>query len=65
MKQYILHVWRGVEAKVVPVKDSVEKTLAKLKARTEDSVHLLEIDAKGIPSVSDFSVAELEAAGIE
>ncbi len=63
-KQYIIHIWRGVESKVVPVKGGVRATLRKLKVGEQDSVHLLEISSKGIPEVSDFSGAELEAAGL-
>jgi hypothetical protein len=59
-KQYIIHVWRGVEAKVVPVKGSVEKTLRALGPSEEDSVHLLEISAKGIPKI----VEDLDGTGI-
>lgn len=64
-KQYILHIWRGAEARVVPVKGSLKKTINGLDAGEQDSVHLLEISAKGIPSVSDFGAEELQAAGVD
>jgi hypothetical protein len=59
-KQYIIHVWRGVEAKVVPVKGSVKKTLTEISPSEEDSVHLLEISSKGIPKI----VEDLDGTGI-
>ena len=63
-KQYILHVWRGVEPKVVPVKGGVTKTIKRIAPCDEDIILLLEVNAKGIPRASAFSTAALEAAGL-
>ena len=59
-KVYILHIWRGVEANIVPVKGTIIRTLKKLSPSEDDSVHLLTINTKGEPAVTDFSGGYME-----
>jgi hypothetical protein len=66
MKLYLLHIFQGIEASVrgpYPTDDDRLKAAKEVYIENRDdgdSVHRLDIDDSGVPTVADFSGGEME-----